>query len=287
MYNSIILFKKHEFHGIRLLFTKAEFNKMKNKFSWKIGPEGFVVQQKDYLNKKDLTTLKNEILTDFFEDFNIKDYQVQFSQGVYFFDRKEVYASYFAPIHKGACPYMYGDQIAPKTRPRQIHHNNSLEWYQEYGLFKSKNLKTNEICFTHPKTGYPLFKKENDYLNYLTKRESEMRTAKRKLKDLDSYIRLINVYSKEDKRLLYRIVFREFYTLGIMNMIEPYKGDDVYFFRSYKINKRIASYIYNNSDNLLINFNFDKYEYFMEVMRAEEFVYTYEEFVDGLKYDNK
>lgn len=285
MYNSIILFEKGNYLGFKILLSKKEFERIKIKFDWIIGPEGFIISKNDNLSFEDILKLKNEVFPNLFDDFDLNNFDLQFSHCFYPFKRKDIFEQYFCPIQKGPSPYLYGDIVTPVTRPKQIFRNHLSIWYQEYGLFKSKKLSNGHTYFKHPKTHFTLFERESEYDLFLKKRNIEMESAKKKIEDEKEYIRFISVYSKENKKLMYRIVFEEFYQIGLMNLIKPYKGDEVYFFRTYKIDNKLAKYIINESENCLFNFDFEKYEYFLEVMETNEFVYTYKEFAENLEIE--
>lgn len=282
MYISILCVHKN-FHGFSLLMTKTEFKIIMNRFDWVVNTEGYLAYKQDNIDKEGIQVLKEYLYPELEKDFEIKNLELQFDDTIYFFTRKNIYEKYFSPLHKGPAPMGYGDQMTPLTRPKFIYGDDVQEWYPEYGVYRSVNLRTKATSFIHPKSYFHLFFKEKEYPDYLIKREKEMKASKKSIQDETLFIRLINVYSKEDSNLMYRIVFDEFYSMGINLRLKPHKNDEVYFFKSYKINKNLANYIFKNSNNYRIDFNFDKYEYYIEVLRADSFIYSYQEFKKDLE----
>ena len=68
--------------------------------------------------------------------------------------------------------------------------------------------------------------------------------------------------------------------------LEPYPGDEDLYFRSYEVNEKIAEYI-NASYYNPIAFNFNNNRYFLETLAAENFIYSYEEFIKDLELRNE
>lgn len=282
MYNSILFFHKN-FHGYSLLMTKKEFKSVMINFNWIPDSDGYLSYKQDNISKEDILILEKRMYPKLKIDFDLENLELQFADPIYFFTRKDIFEKYFSPLYKGPAPICYGDQITPFTRPKFKYGDYIREWYPEYGVYKSVNLKTKITSFMHPNNNFHLFLKEKEYPDYLTKRDKDMKIAKKRINDESLYVRFINVYNKKDSNLMYRIVFEEFYLLGINLRLKPYKNDEVYFFRSYKINKSLADYVSKNSNNYRINFNFEDYEYYFEVLKADPFIYSYQEFKKDLE----
>ncbi len=283
MENSIVLFSKTDNSSIQFLLSKNEFEKIKHSFQWIIGPEDFIINSEDYFTGKQLKVFE-ELFQDICNDFNIRKYYISFHSGIYFFSIKKLIDQKFYPIEKGPVR-CYHDQIVPKKgRPTfEYDDNYNLEWFHEYGLYKKQHkLNKNQAWFIHPITDIFMFHKEKDYKEFLTKFKKNMYVAKKIKNDDQLFIRVITAYDKLTKKLKYRIVNTEFISSGLDNFIEPFEGDELLFFRSYLVTAEIAEYILKMFNNGTIDFDFKKNDYFLETLSADDFVYSYNDFIKNL-----
>jgi hypothetical protein len=279
-----MLFSKTDDSCVQFLLTKKEFEKIKHSFQWTIGPEDFVINSEDYFTGKQLKVFE-ELFQEICNDFNIKKYTVSFYSGIYYFDIKKQIDQKFYPIEKGPVRCYHDQTVPEKGRPRfEYGEDYILEWYHEYGLYKKQHkIYKDEAWFVHPITDIFMFYNEADYENFIKKFQKNMYVAKRIKSDDQLFIRVINVYDKITKELKYRVINTEFIASGLDNFIEPFEGDELLFFRSYLVTEEIADYIIKMFSNGKIDFDFKKNEYFLETLSAEDFIYSYNDFVKDLE----
>lgn len=285
MYNSIAFFNKNSFESnIQILLSKYEFDNIKNEFFWCIGPENFIINSEDSLSGEQLIAFE-KIFSNLINDVNLKNYDIQFSRYIYFFTLKEELNKRFYPFKKGPIPISY-DLICPNNGRPMILNNletHYLEWYSEFGLFKSIDMNNeNKNFFIHPITKKFMFKDEKEFEAFRFEFDKDKLIPKVLIENDQLFVRVINVYDKKDKTLIYRIINSEFFMSGLDSIIIPYEGDELLYFRSYRITNEISNYIGENFNEVKIDFNFDKYEYYLEVLKADDFVYSYNEFVKDL-----
>lgn len=286
MYNSIVFFNKDSFESkIQILLSKHEFDIIKNDFFWCYNFEKFVVNCEDSLNATQLKLFK-KIFPYLVSDISFEDYEIQFCSSIYLFTLKEELNLRFYPFKKGPIPISY-DLICPNNgRPMILNNLGTcyLEWYSEFGLFKSISINNKKNgFFIHPLTKKFMFKDEKEFETFRFEFDKDKWIPKTLIENDQLFIRVINVYDKKDKILIYRIINSEFFMSGLDSIVTPYEGDELLYFRSYKITDEISEYIGENFNELKIVFNFDKYEYYLEVLKADDFVYSYNEFIKDLK----
>lgn len=283
-YNSIIIFNKENDSWLKFLLTKEEFERIKNIFYWRNGPEGFIIPLEDYFTEIQLILFRNNFIH-ISEDFILEDYFISFYNGIYFFTPKEYLKDRFQPIKRGACRVEYEQLLPTNGRPRFEYADNFIiEWYHEYGLYKKyKEGKEAFGWFVHPLNIKHLFKNEDEYNVFIKKREEDMRKIKElKINQHDFFIRVINVYDKDTKELKYRIINDEFNRSALDSIIKPFEGDELLFFRSYKVTSEIAQYIQEMYSNP-IDFQFEKNDYYLETLSAKNFIYSYDDFIKDLE----
>lgn len=285
--NSLIFFKENTFEPIaQIIWTLEEFDNIKSNFNWCIGPDGFVVNSEDTLSKD-----QRQIIFDIFpgvrDNLSIKEFDVVFSDTMHFFSLKKEWNERFFPFKEGP-PRIYGEQCTPKNNRALICDSDSqyfLEWFHEFGLFK-KTKKSNEkiTYFIHPITKFFMFRNEEEFERYKFEFNKDRWMPKELIKDNQLFIRVINVYEINKKALMFRVVNEEFFSSGLHTMILPYENDIDLFFRSYKVTSDIAEYIEEYCDSIHLDFNFNKYEYYLEVLSADDFIYSFNDSIKNLKY---
>jgi hypothetical protein len=288
MYNSFIFFCKETDKSIKFILRKDEFNEIKNNFNWIENVEKIIIPKEDYLTDIQLLKFKS-LFKSISDDFKIEHYFISFNQGIYFTTPKKIFHDKFYPFEKNSsCLDIYQQIIPLNGRPSfTLGNQYVLEWFYEYGIFLKRDIKhENKQWFIHPITNFYLFSEITQLDEFKLKLKSDMEKALLKSEDSDLFIRVINVYDSKTKKLKYRIVNEEFYTSGLDSIIKPFPGDEVYFFRSYKVTTQVASYIDEMFVNNLIDFDFNKNEYYLEVLSAENFLCSYKELSEGLKISN-
>ena len=279
-----MLYSKTDDSSIQFILTRNEFEKIKHSFQWKIGPEDFVVNAEDYFSNNQLNQFE-ELFPEICNDFNIREYTISFSSGIYYFSIKKQINQKFYPIFKGPVRSSHNQIIPERGRARyEYGEDYILEWYHEYGLYKKQHkIYKDETSFVHPITNNFMLYNEADYDTFIKKFEENMYIAKRIKADDQLFIRVINVYDKITKDLKYRVINSEFITSGLDSFLEPFEGDELLFFRSYLVTAEIADYIVKMFNNGKIDFDFKKNEYFLETLSADDFVYSYNDFIKDLK----
>lgn len=285
MYNSIVFFNKNSFESnIQILLSKYEFDNIKNDFFWCTGSESFIVNSEDSLSGIQLSIFK-KIFPSLVNDIGFENFDIQFCSSICFFTLKEELNKRFYPFKKGPIPISY-DLICPKNGRPMILNNlgtHYLEWYSEFGLYRSIDLNNeSKSFFIHPITKKFMFKNEKEFEAFRFEFDKDKWIPKILIENDQLFIRVINVYDKKDKTLIYRIINSEFFMSGLDSIITPYEGDELLYFRSYKITSEISEYIRENFNEVKFDFYFDKYEYYLEVLKADDFVYSYNEFVKDL-----
>lgn len=283
MYNSFIFFCKKTDKSIKFLLSKEEFNEIKKLFFWSHDSDNFIFPEHDYFTDLEILKFKS-LFKSICEDFFMEDYYVSFNQGIYFTSTNKIFHDKFYPLTSGICEYNY-QQIVPLNGRPTFEYDDKyiLEWFFEFGIYlKYDKTKCLKKWFVHPKTNFFLFKDLVDFEKFIKKNKSEMEKAKLKSESSNLFIRVINVYDSKTKNLKYRIINEEFYTSGLDSFIKPFPGDEVYFLRSYKVTLKIANYIHDMFNNNLIDFDFERNEYYLEVLSADHFLCSYKEFSEGL-----
>lgn len=281
MYNSLIFFSRTSDKSIQFLLSKHEFDAFKNEFSWCIGPEGYIINSEDVLSEQMLDLIIN--LPEICDDYDVSQYDISYYSGIFFFSVKD-YVANFRPIEPGVCNANQ-EQIVPyKGRPTfMVDEDFRLEWFHEYGIFKKTILKTSKSYYIHPVTNNFLFKDLGDYKFFIDKHRKYMEELKKEHWDERLFIRVINVYGKESSKLKYRIINDEFLSSGLNYELDMFK-DDILYLRSYKINEELADFILDMT-SLSIEFDFTKNEYYLETLAADNFIYSYNEFIKDLSID--
>lgn len=285
MYNSIIFFKKKTFESrIQILLSKFEFDKIKNTFFWHIGYDNQIINYEDTLGEAQISILE-DIFPNLKNDVRFEEYEVQFSSAIYFFTLKKELNNRFYPFAKGPMPFNY-NLICPNNGRPTIFNDvktHYLEWYSEFGLFKKIAINNkSKNFFIHPITKKFMFNDEREFEKFKFEFDKDKWMPKKIIDNDQLFIRVINVYAINDKLLNYRIINSEFFLSGLDSIIEPYKGDELLYFRSYRVNEDISKFIIENFNDIKIDFNFDKYEYYLEVLKADDFIYSYNEFIRKL-----
>ncbi len=282
MYNSLLFFVKNAFETeLEVIFTKSEFKKIQNKFSWEIGPEDFYVPTSDSLEKKDIGTLQL-LQPDLFNAINFSKYDIQFSVFHYYTNGNREFE--FTLAQKMPKPIPFGEnlQIPRAGRPRWVDPRTRInyDWYSDEGVFKkSDTSSSNDVVdylsnFDHiTSIKSELFKANEEQIIENSSLQSEFS---------EKYVRLINVYNKKTKALKFKVVNSDFFSSRLNELIKPFNWDDPYFFGSYKINEKIAAHICQTCKTINLNFNFTNYEYYLEACSAKDFIYPYDEFVQNV-----
>jgi len=283
MENSIILVKKETNLWTQILFTKQEFDLLKNNFYWHRGSDDIITNYEDTITGAQLKIFK-KVFTFISEDFNLDQYDISFYPVQRFFTVEKFLEDWLLPLKKGPSRCTY-DQIIPIRNKPTFSYGDStiLEWYHEYGAFKKIRLTDNTEWFVHPNTLYFLFNDDNGYRTYLIKRDIKRKKLEHIMGNFNNqfFIRLINVYDKFSKELKYRIVNDEFMESGLNEFIIPIAGDDILLFNSYLVTYEMAEFINERYDNK-IDFNFNDNVYYLETLSANDFIYSYEDFVKDL-----
>lgn len=282
MYNCVIIQNKENDTYLKFLFTKKEFQFIKNYFFWEIGPEGFIINSEDHFTGKQLKEFV-KLFPYISEDYSIDDNYISFHSGIYFFQIKEYLNEKFYPFEKGACNCIYAQLTPINGRPRFTFGDSYIvEWFHEFGLYKKKSiLDTSKTFFIHPFTRNYTFDKKEDYIPFIEKVKKEKEKMENLKHDKNQFIRVINVYDKLTQELKYRIINEEFLSSGLDTVIKPFENDDVIFMRSYRIDEEIAAYIIRMFEKVP-DFNFERNEYYLETLAAKDFIYDYKDFADSI-----
>ncbi|OYQ50036.1 DUF7683 domain-containing protein [Flavobacterium aurantiibacter] len=282
MYNSLLFFVKDAFETeLEVIFTKSEFKKIQNKFSWEIGPEDFYVPTPDSLDKRDVGTLQL-LQPDLFKAIDFSKYDIQFAVFNYYTSSNSEFE--FTQAQKIPKPNPFGAnlQIPKAGRPRWVDPRTGInyDWYSDEAVFKKSDTSARKEVVDYLSNCDRVRSIKSEFFKIADEQIMEDISS---LSDFSKkYVRLINVYSKKTEALKFKVVNAEFFSSRLNTLIEPFNWDDPFFFGSYKIDEFIAAHICQTCKTINLEFDFTNYEYYLEVCSAKDFFYYYDDFVQNL-----
>ncbi len=295
MYNKLLFYNDENLKSIELIFTKREFDTLKNNLEWIFDSDSSVIKPKndslDQISFSYLLKIFPSIEEIGFENFNY----VSFDDSC--LNPFTLYAEFWkhnVGLEIGPITSADGIFLTPKEGRQRIERkfsvskNKLLEyslWYDEYGLYGIFKTDINLFSgFYHPINGLFMMKNESEFSS-LQKKIEKFKNIKMKKYSNDKrlFLRVISVYDLSTSELKYRILNNNFSIFPLINYITPYKGDEL-LIKSYEIDSVISEdyLIYTNEG---IDFDFAKNRYFFETIIADEFIYNYNDLINGLEYE--
>ncbi len=260
------------FSCFKLLLEKSHIQRLVNSIQWIIPEDDYIYTKNDTLSKQEVNKIiKINPNLDF-----LKNYKIEVDEAnIEGFILKDFIENKTILPQKGV-GYELAQQLTPiNNRPTFEYLGNKCIWIQELGLFQI--LEGNKGYY-NPLNKCLCFKRYEDYNKYLNEINC-LKNIEKKTKNMEdkSYVRIISVYDKKTKELKYRILNEEFnYNSFAFYNLKPFEGDEGIYFRSYKITKSLAKK-YADWSYLLIDYDFEKNNYYFETLEASKFFYSQKE----------
>lgn len=266
------------FRCFKLIFEKPQIQELLGKIKWVMSKDDYIYTKNDKLSKQELNgIIKINPNLDF-----LKDYIIEVDEGnVQGFFVKDFLANKTVLPRKGVASEL-SKQLTPiNNRPTFQYLDGKCVWIQEFGLFQ---ILDGNKGYYNSLNKCLCFKEYKDYNRYFNEIDC-LKTLEKKINNMEdkTFVRIISVYDKKMKELKYRILNEEFnYNSFAFYNLKPFENDEGVFFRSYKITKRLAKK-YADWSNLIIDYDFEKNDYYFETLDASKFYYSQKELLENLK----
>ncbi len=268
------------FSCFQLILERSQIQEFLEVIKWVIPEDDYIYTKNDTLSKQEVNKIiKINPNLDFF-----KNHKIEIEEGnVQGFFVKDFISNKTILPQKGVA-YELSQQLMPiNNRPTFEYLGNRFVWLQEFGLFQ---ILDGNKGYYNPLSKSLCFKNYEDYKKYLDEIDC-LKNIEKMINNMDvedkKYVRIISVYDKKTKELKYRILNEEFnYNSFAFYNIKPFEGDEGIYFRSYKITKSLAKK-YANWSYIMIDYDFEKNDYYFETLEASKFFYSQKELLEDLR----